>query len=169
MDFIKKNFVKLLLSAVMLTALILAFIMMLNAFGLRGAAGFDAAPKATKSLANGTLFVSLGIFIGALSVLTVAILSMFDKDSFSPFILIAAGLIAAILIIVGMIMGAEALKSTADSIKALQRAGMGGTLSCKALVTQYNSTVFRNIFYLISFGFVPAIFGMKKIFEKSDR
>ena len=168
MDFLKKNLVKLLIGAVMLTAAVFALILIINSFEFMGAKGYkELIPTANKSGITGTLLVCIGIFIGALCALIAVIISMLGKDNVSAYILIGAGLLAVILIVVGMIVGAKAVKSMADTIKALKKAGETKSLTYKSTVWNYNTTVFKNIFFLITFGCAPAIFGLKKLFEKS--
>ena len=180
MEFLKKNWMKLVLVVSMTLVAVFALIAAITGMVAGGGelAGEMDMGMSEQSMMNGLIF--LGITISALALVAFLVLKMLGKaQKVGSIALIAGGAAAVILVIVGAIMGAEFFTTLSD-LRAEMNAMLAeikyedgeaaynlASEAARPMFQMLNSMLFTQLGWifvsLLTFGIVPLAFGLKKL------
>ncbi|MCL2540329.1 MAG: hypothetical protein FWE53_02735 [Firmicutes bacterium] len=188
MEFLKKNWMKLIAALLVVAALTLVVIMIINAIPLY--AEMDQLDTLTGGLggmgALGSLFlilmgttmalqtmfwIMLGIAVSLLTVLAALVLSMLGKGSLNKFVLLGGGVASLALMAVGFIIGLPMLADLTQGIADVRTALAGDpdlAVLNSLMMYNYYQLVFVPIIYAVVFALAPILFGLNKWFVAKD-
>lgn len=151
MEFLKKNYMKMIISAITLVGAILYLVLLIK---------FDA-PSDTK-YSNNLLFQHIAGLTFFTTTTAMMILSMFEvTKKYNKFVLCGIGALGIILVTVAIVnaLGSDTTKSIKDAMKIP---------AYKDYATYtYLSSIVTLIMQLIVFGLLPLAHGIKKILKKA--
>jgi len=169
MDFVKKNWVKLVAIAFLVTIATLAMIALINAF--IGSGATELAKHQESQLKAGA-FTYLGVLISVTAMIAFIVIKMLGKDKkIASIVLIAGAVVATIMIIVAISVGSDFLKNLSDTItlrEAQNKLGLVSNEMVNAAKTAYYTQIAQTITFMIVFGLAPIVFGIRKLCKKCE-
>lgn len=175
MEFLKKNYIKLIVIALLSTVFVLTMIYLISNVQLLGCS--EVLSNEAKGGVISRILSQTALLLTFASIIAYLVLKMCKMKTVSNWIIFCGGTISLILFIVAFIVGAPALNLMAEEVTTLKAqfemaegGGITGTqlIGAKALYVQaqtaYYQTLFGNIINLIVFACMPVLFGIKKLF-----
>ena len=124
MEFLKKNWSKLLISALLLVGAIFALTIVIPAFNWASARDAADFPDPLVGAARSSGFGYLGMMIAFIALIAFIVLNMFklENKKIAPIVLIVGALIATIFIIISLAVGSDALDAANAGLTQLREA-----------------------------------------------
>ena len=182
MEFFKKNWVKLVAVVLLVTAGVFAALASCNGFST--ASALRDIPEAARPLlprdydvslsqANSGAFIYLAILLSCVFMIVALCLKMFRVNKkVSGIALATGGLVASIWVVVGIVLGSDYLSSLSKAVDAARTVYNGAaagipktmaTAGLKAAQTAHIAQIAQVVVFLIAFGILPLVMGLKKI------
>lgn len=186
MDFLKNNWCKMVMAVLVLTIAVFAFIMFINAvqagtaintvLDTEGLSGDELREeRAPLSAARSATWIWLGVTLSSLAGVAFLVMKMVKMGKVGSYVLIGGGAVATILVVVGMILGADHVWLLSESAKAAAErydnlpSGASSEMveGARALMrmTQmaHFNVIAQSVTLLIAFGLLPLAYGLKKV------
>ena len=167
--FVSANWMKLVLITLLTLVGVFAFLVMVNAWH-----GLDVIKgEAGKKISNAMMgegFAYFAIVISSLALIAFIVMNMVapEKKKIASMVLVACAALATVFFIVSIGLGAayvKELKEAVDFTKSMN--GLAPTIVGKDAVSaarwMYFSAIAQTITYLVVFGLIPLVFGLKKL------
>ena len=186
MEFLKKNWLKLIAAIALFVGLILTFIRLLNVMALpklaEGAGALVPLTAAQEAGLSSQIWVQVALLVFFVVATLALIFNMCGKDKLANWLLFGGAIVSLIVFIVAFVIGSPMLTQLSDAVAtaktaldavpsvAPQAALDAATFGYKNALTAYQTQLFGNIINIVVFALLPLIYGTKKLFqlEKSN-